>query len=126
MYSCVKPSRAPVRPVVIRPGGTEALPVDLVIDEIVAAAASGRAVISGGPGSGKTVAIAHIAELVPLSIACLDGPQPRDRTPTLVISTCTEVERLSAAAPFILAPWGEDQVVEYLMSLHRGCCRDVM
>ncbi len=57
--------RARVRPRVISPETSEAIPLEDEIGTMIQAGRCGVFVIAGGPGSGKTTALRHLAAILP-------------------------------------------------------------
>jgi uncharacterized protein YjbI with pentapeptide repeats len=141
--------RARVRPRIISRETSEAI---LLEDEIGALVQSGRRglfVILGGPGSGKTTALRHLAAILP--------PWACDRVRLVddlnLVSAAAEVmDRLvilaadrfpaktadqilvqaishSSSCHFVvhrLGSWSNDDLIEYLLSAHRDQCASVM
>jgi len=102
----VKPARAAVRPRVVSPATGEAVLLEDVIP------ARGTLVLTGGPGMGKSTALAHIAAIRP------DG-RVHDRS--CAIDTGSVATEMVA-----MAPWGRDEILEYVMARHRGAVASVM
>ena len=121
--------RARVRPRVISPHSGESLPLDDQIGPFLTTDIPGAIEIRGGPGSGKTTALRHLASIIPpyLRVSFLDEPEPHTveeaRTRGWVVYTAdttsasppphhplTPVTRLSLAA------WGVDELIEYLLA----------
>jgi uncharacterized protein YjbI with pentapeptide repeats len=96
----VKPARAAVRPRVVSPAtGETVLLEDLVTDKWTCA-------LVGGPGMGKTTALAHLAAVRP-GVFAFEGP-------------------VDGAEAFTMAPWGRDEILEYAMVRHPAACKSVM
>ena len=131
----IQPSRAPVSPRVISPEINQAVPLeDVWLD---ARRSSARAVeIVGGIGAGKTTALAHLAAVAPphLNVLFLDDTSltaAGDTSSPLVVFTSSHPQPSSArssaeVASYRLAPWGDDELVEYLLAVHPARCRSVM
>ena len=101
-------------------------------------------IVLGGPGSGKTTALKHLAACLPpwarIRIPLLDEPANQalldalQATDTqLVISTGAQSSPLGRIANALgerdyyhLATWNQDDVIEYLLSAHRDACPSVM
>jgi uncharacterized protein YjbI with pentapeptide repeats len=109
--------------------------LDEEIRSLVEAGARGNIAISGGVGSGKTTALEHLAAILPPDVsdeqvALLDEParcQLADKPVRLVIYTaCRCFPDVSHLAVYGLAPWNQDDLIEYLLAVHRPRCASVM
>jgi uncharacterized protein YjbI with pentapeptide repeats len=151
--------RAPVRPRVISPQTGEAIRLDDEIGPIIEEGRGGLLVILGGPGSGKSTALQHLAAVLPpwararvrlleildltaIAAAGLDSliiltmDSRRVATPGYekVILGHTHPELasfdhlLSTRKPALyrLAPWDQDDAIEYLLANDRDACASVM
>jgi uncharacterized protein YjbI with pentapeptide repeats/energy-coupling factor transporter ATP-binding protein EcfA2 len=152
-------ARAAVRPRVISPATGEAIRLEDEIGPMVESGQGGLIVILGGPGSGKTTALQHLAAILP--------PWARARVRMLEVLDLTEIasagpdtlfflalDSLKAAKPgykdvvlgstghelaafdhllscrrpslYRLAPWDQDDAIEYLLATDREACASVM
>ena len=117
MPESVVPKRAAVRPRVISPFTGEAL---LLEDVVRQQREAGRDVVEiiGRSGSGKTTAIAHLAEVLGIDEFVFRDNYTLQATPsvplgkTLVHST----RHATSNCPFRLASWTEDDLIEYLLA----------
>ena len=133
----VPPERARVRPRVISPITGEAIPLD---DEIGPLIQEGRwryVGLIGGPGSGKTTALRHLAAVLPpwalARIRLMDRPPdvtdvvtPALGDGTFVISAGPRLTPQPGQLVYSLASWSKDDVIEYLLSAHWDQCASVM
>jgi uncharacterized protein YjbI with pentapeptide repeats/energy-coupling factor transporter ATP-binding protein EcfA2 len=152
-------ARAPVRPRVISPETGEAIRLDDEIGPMIQEGRGGLIVILGGPGSGKTTALQHLAAILPpwargrvrllenldLSAIASAGPDPlvilaldsiKVATPGYekVLLGCpgpelTALDQLLSSrkpSPYRLAPWDQDDAIEYLLATDREACASVM
>ena len=133
----VPPERARVRPRVISPITGEAIPLD---DEIGPLIQEGRwrfVGLIGGPGSGKTTALRHLAAVLPpwalARIRLMDRPPdvtdvvtPALGDGTFVISAGPRLTPQPGQLVYSLASWSKDDLIEYLLSAHRDRCGSVM
>ena len=130
----VRPVRAPVAPRVrVGPDGVP-LRLEHCVRRLLAAGASGAIHLHGPPGSGKTVALAHLAAVL--------APDARVR---FAAGEALDVEagpgtrllvNASHPAPaghcphclacFTMAPWTADDLIEYLLAVHPHRCASVM
>jgi uncharacterized protein YjbI with pentapeptide repeats len=125
--------RARVRPRVLSSVTGESLPLAEMVGPILEGREFGAIRLIGGPGSGKTTALDHLAGLVPehLGVSFLDEPLPTGlRELSLrgwVVYTARNEARASAETVNLrLAGWGEDEWIEYLLASDRRLCASVM
>jgi len=124
--------RARVRPRVISPGTREAVRLEDEIGQLIQKGERGLVQIVGGPGSGKSTALRHLAAILPLwmqeQIQLLDDSESaaEDAHERLVISTALRVSHSKPFAVYPLARWGQDDLIEYLLAAHRERCPSVM
>ncbi len=129
--AAIIPARALVRPRVLSPEGGSFL----VEDEVYPFAKGGErgAIRIDGPiGSGKSTALRHLLASLPpeLDVRVFDGPGPLDLADHA--GSCVVVYASDASASpkhlatFFLAPWGEDEVIEYLLAVSSTRCASVM
>lgn len=124
------PQRAPVRPRVVAQSG-EALLLEEEILALVEQGARGLVQIIGPTGSGKTVALQHLAAVLPAGagvelvddLLSADGPRPMHHLG--IYATAVQVKQPSVAV-YRLAPWGGDEWIEYLLAMHRPACASVV
>ncbi|MBT6153082.1 MAG: pentapeptide repeat-containing protein [Planctomycetaceae bacterium] len=141
MPSTLSPQRAIVRPRVIAPDTGEVLPLDDAVQSCPGLLEWGRAaVIVGGTGVGKTTALAHLRLVLSDAdpIDFLDDAdedideklfaQP-DCGPFAIWSVSSadfRVPRSMKAIAFRLAPWRQDEWIEYLLAVHPERCGSVI
>jgi uncharacterized protein YjbI with pentapeptide repeats len=127
--SMLEPRRAPVRPRVISPVSGETLLLEDEIHALIERAASGMVWVTGGSGSGKSTALAHLlAVLPPFSQASRHDDWLLLYEPQKLVVGCgipgTAPE--DALVAYEMAPWTEDEFIEYLLAAHRERCPAVM
>ena len=129
--STIHPLRAPVRPRVISPETGDAIPLEDVLLESQGKTA--RAIeIVGGLGSGKTTALAHLAAVLPpdYKVILLDEVWPatviQAADEAVVVFTSLRPYSIAEVLSYRLAPWSNDELVEYLLAVHPGQCASVM
>ncbi|HWG46155.1 MAG TPA: pentapeptide repeat-containing protein [Gemmataceae bacterium] len=126
----IEPKQAPVRPRVLSLPANIPLLLDEEICFFVEAGARGNIAILGCVGSGKTTALGHLATLPSdYPIALLDEPKadPLVNMPDgLVIYTAVAACPVDHLAIYSLAPWNQDDLIEYLLAAHRPRCASVM
>jgi uncharacterized protein YjbI with pentapeptide repeats len=117
---------------VISPETGDPITLDQAVRSFIESHPRGAVEIVGARQTGKTTALEHLAAELHLAddVVLLDEPDAgdvRSRIPyTLVIFTsCTRRDRL-ADASFVLAPWTDDDIIEYLLAVHPARCRSVM
>jgi uncharacterized protein YjbI with pentapeptide repeats len=130
--------RAQVRPRIISYVTGEAVPLDDQIGQIIEEGRYKRVGLIGGPGSGKTTAIQHLAAVLPpwalAKLILADDLQDDIKPLTLaaqdsriIISAGKWLPPLPGQVIFYsLASWGQDDVIEYLLSTHPDQCASVM
>jgi uncharacterized protein YjbI with pentapeptide repeats len=93
----------------------------------------GPVAIVGLPGSGKTTALAHLAAVLPADekVVYLDEPRPAEKASywlqhLVIYATSSGGALASRVGPFRLAPWTRDELLEYLVAVHKDQCGSVM
>jgi uncharacterized protein YjbI with pentapeptide repeats len=126
----IAPDRAPVKPRGISPETGDAIPLeDILLDALLGSARTIK--IVGGPGSGKTAALAHLAATLPadLGVVYLDDASAfaiaEAARSASVVFTSQNPHSLPEAVCYRLAPWGDDELMEYLLTVHPLECRSV-
>jgi uncharacterized protein YjbI with pentapeptide repeats len=108
----------------------ESLLLDDVVGELAEELSTGVIWITGGPGSGKSTALAHLAAIFSHveRLTFLDDPSPTEldkhRDETLIVAAtsrpnCNGIE-------LALQPWGQDELIEYLLAVHHDDCGSVI
>ncbi len=123
----------PVRPRVLSPETGESLPLTDYVAPLLAAEDSGAIRLLGPPGSGKTTALGHLAGLVPphMNVAFLDNSDTHAIARALaggwvVFTMDGQAIPKNCATDLHLAPWGDDDWIEYLLDRDPHQCADVM
>lgn len=130
-------ARAPVKPRFISSETGQSLPLEDVIYELLDQRKIGVVQIVGEPGTGKTTAIRHLEAVLPSSdhIQFADNARIADVRPfthkALVVCGTSPDDARSflqsrTVATLKLAPWDDDALIEYLLSVHPSKCRSVM
>lgn len=131
----IAPQRAVVRPRAISPESGQSLPLEELVSSLLETRLPGKAAdsyviqITGGPGSGKSTALAHLAAVLPQSpeVLFLDDTIPsRSSLCRYVIVAYRASDSVGADAVLELAPWGEDDLIEYLLAVHPRNCGSVV
>ena len=129
--------RARVRPRVISADTGEAIQLDDEIGSIIQANRCGLVRIIGGPGSGKTTALRHLAAILPpwalAHVRLFDRPSDHAEIVALEDADCHFVISAGSRLPpgldqitYRLASWSQDDLIEYLLSVHQDQCASVM
>ena len=126
----IKPQRAPVRPRVVSSETGDTLPLDEVVSARLESGPGGCIEIVGGPATGKSTALAHLASL-PFAwrLALVDEGTwfevKRELGERLVVYTSTFSYKLTTTQ-YRLAPWDNDELIEYLLTKYPDRCASVM
>ncbi len=123
---------APVVPRVLSPDGQAAVPLEGQIRSLLNAGGRGVVNVCGPPGSGKSVALQHLAAVLPADapVSLVDNEEADPGTFTFDRLTLYTSEK-SLAPPYVLArfemaPWRLDDCIEYLVATHRSRCKSVI
>jgi uncharacterized protein YjbI with pentapeptide repeats len=125
-----RPSQSAVAPRVLCPDTGDVVRLDQYVELWLEERRVGALEIVGDPGSGKSCAIAQLAELVPSEVLLIDDA-PRKAVATAkalqaVIYTTTCGYQGVADVSVSLADWGNDELVEYLLATHADRCASIM
>jgi uncharacterized protein YjbI with pentapeptide repeats len=130
----LQPQRAPVKPRVLSPSG-ETLPLEDEVRALMEAREHGVIHITGPAGTGKTTALQHLAAVLLPHSAIFRGALFLDEDPpsrvsdscgTCIVYASRERWPGKLLAAFEMAPWGEDEWIEYLLATHRERCGSVV
>src|SRR5262249_33050020 len=121
----------PVRPRVFSPLTGEALLLEDEIVDLIERGRRGIVWICGGPGSGKTTALAHLSAVLPTPAGVIlwdSNEIHRADSEQRLVVWCSEskIAPERALAVYELAPWGRDETIEYLLNARRDRCESVM
>jgi uncharacterized protein YjbI with pentapeptide repeats len=125
-------SSPPVRPRVVSQLTGEQLLLEDALEPVLERADAGAVCIFGPAGSGKSSALRSLRPRLPkrLIVELLDEPDPAAVAELaermVVIYAAPEPFRMSHLAKLGLAPWGEDEAIEYLLAVHRERCASVV
>jgi uncharacterized protein YjbI with pentapeptide repeats len=132
----VRPARAPVVPRV-RPGeGGEALPIHDHVNALLRRGVRGLIRLDGPPGSGKSTALRHLAEVLPPDAPVSLMDDVGHRWATAAVGNWIQASKrlcVAVVSPdaihvgrLEMVPWGDDDLIEYLLANHRRHCQAVM
>lgn len=148
--SSLSPPAGLVRPRVTVQGTGDPLPLGDLLADILAEGKHPIVWIVGGPGSGKTTALEYLAGMFGNeSLLLLDEPKEIPESDRPVVATASRqiaAERVKCrhelggvfaivdiylphpepGLELRLAPWGRDDLVEYLLAQHHDCCGSVL
>lgn len=128
----IAPKRARVRPRVLAAQTGDSLPLETVLQELFAGSVPCRVCLTGPAGSGKTTALQHLAHVFAgRELHLIDEPQPGDLTHVshsrrVVFTNFCPTDDGRPTHTFRLAPWREDEWLEYLLAVHKDRCASVM
>src|SRR4051794_18432298 len=134
----IQPERAPVQPRVLSRYGGETLLLEDEVRRFAEACAHGGVEVLGPVGSGKTTALGHLAAVLPpgAGVLVLDEPglpEVLSAVATQGLVVCTQAKERGSVLPrplrlgsYRLAPWNRDELIEYLLAVHRSECAGVM
>src|SRR4051812_29653102 len=115
----IEPQRAPVKPRVHSDDGGS-VPLENEILPLLHHDASGVIALLGGTGSGRTTALNHLACLIPAESNTLLVDNAikfgEPKKPGIVVYTGERpLDEFKHLAIFRLAPWTNDDLIEYLL-----------
>lgn len=141
----LQPKLAIVRPRVISPATGEVLLLEDEVQSLIDRRRFGMIRLVGDPGSGKTTALTHLATTLPagwelqflksggapasIFQAELKRQQDELGVEAALLLAEGDVNWYSSAREvpvYRLAPWGIDEVLEYLLAVHPAHCESVM
>jgi uncharacterized protein YjbI with pentapeptide repeats len=121
-----------VRPRVYSPVTGEALLLEDLLEPYLQKGDAGAICIQGRAGSGKSSALESLADRLPKGsiVELIDEPS-RDRVlelsdRMLVVYAAEFPHALEHRATYVLARWGVDEALEYLLAAHKDRCASVM
>ncbi len=125
------PRRATVLPRVCKEAGGAALPLEQHLRRLLDQGVRGVIGLCGPPGSGKSTALAHVAAVLPSAapVSFIDGHvAPTALAPDRLVlqASCDVPDSHDLCAMFDMAPWTEDDCVQYLATVHRERCASVL
>ena len=120
----------PVKPRVVASETGDAMLLDELVSSYAEKQCCGAIELIGAAGAGKSRALAHLASL-PFAerLALIDNARFSDvwsvMSERMVVYTVRQSLRLTKTQ-FQLAPWGNDDLIEYLLATHPEKCASVM
>jgi uncharacterized protein YjbI with pentapeptide repeats len=128
----IRPERAAVRPRIILEAGARILLEDAV-RPLIEQATPALVVIIGTAQSGKSTALRHLAAVFPNAngIQWVDDADLGKQRPTPVNSLTVTTRMYPhtqnvAAIRFTLAPWNDDDILEYVLNRHRDRSESIL
>lgn len=128
----LSPKRAPVKPRVTARESGEVLPLEEQILGLLASGVRGTVFLLGSAGSGKTTALQHLAAVLPADAAVLlldeqeAIEEEQARSDQLVVRAASSPPERPRGVACRLVLWGDDDLIEYLLAVHRDQCASVM
>jgi len=121
----IDPKRAAVRPRILSPETGEPLLLEDEVRSLLDVGVTGPVALIGPRGSGKTAAVWHLAAVFSSEKGLVlfdelgESPYPGAWPDTrLIVFTRQAPPSWSCKAVYRLAPWNQDDVLEYLLTLH--------
>jgi uncharacterized protein YjbI with pentapeptide repeats len=121
--------RALVGPRVLSPDTGDSVLLEDVVRDLLASRSRGSLCLVGAAGAGKTTALQHLAAIFSSAdLTLLDEPTPQKvfAYSHWLALTAVRADSSRNAPIFRLAPWSEDECIEYLLAAHKDRCRSVM
>jgi uncharacterized protein YjbI with pentapeptide repeats len=128
----VQPQKAAVRPRGISPLSNETVLLKEEIQELVARKWTGRVLLVGPPGSGKTTALRHLAAVLPTEAGIRFVDEPcvaaiaKMPVGAFEIVALNDLFVVPAEVRYRLANWAKDDLIEYLLHAHPQRCASVV
>ncbi len=127
----VLPQLATVRPRVVVSDAGDTRPLDDVVGELVDDRASGVWRLIGGPGSGKSTALSHLAAVFHENprLIFLDAPTQIELkicSPHALVVASLPRSKKDVSRQLVLAEWGRDEIIEYALVKNRAACGSVV
>jgi energy-coupling factor transporter ATP-binding protein EcfA2 len=129
----ITPRRALVRPRVLSAATGEFLLLEEEVRDLIASRKGGILRLVGSEGAGKTTALEHLADALAgvSNIHFVDDASAENlasltpaRSHWVVFATAIRCQELTSTLQ--LAPWGQDEWIEYLQAAHQDRCASVM
>ena len=125
--------RASVRPHILSPETGETIRLEDEIGRLVEQGYADRIGLIGGPGSGKTTALQHLAAILPpwalARVQFVDDPRGYADTVAFgkgdapfIISAGSDLPVDPRRKNYHLSSWNQDELIEYLLAVHADRC----
>jgi uncharacterized protein YjbI with pentapeptide repeats/energy-coupling factor transporter ATP-binding protein EcfA2 len=131
----IVPARTPVRPRVTSLSRSDPFLLEDEILRLLDAGAYGIVQLTGAPGSGKSTALAYLRTSIrhDARLAVVDDDNFKGMIRTfksspraLVVFAASRPIDFGWIDTFWMAPWGTDELIEYLLARHKDQCASVM
>lgn len=125
----IPPRVAAVRPRIVSPATGDALLLEDFILTVAAKHSCGSIHLGGPPGSGKSTALSHLAATIlpHFSVLLLDEPELEEVAVQSMHRLVVYTHQTPIASRWnrVLARWSDDDLIEYLLTLHGEKANDI-
>lgn len=129
----ILPRRAPVTPRATLLGQSASLPIEEWVHRVFKSKPYGIISILGDARSGKSTALSHLAcalendrELTLLDEPDADSAKEPARRGRLILTSRSPESFGGDTTRLFLSPWTDEDLIEYLLNVHRDRCQSVM
>jgi energy-coupling factor transporter ATP-binding protein EcfA2 len=117
-------ARAPVKPRILSPATRAALPLEDEVQSLLDQPGQAIVALCGGPGTGKSIALAHLAAVFPHAsrLRLIDERDVRVgvdyKSDDVIVFVGPPLPIGLPDQRLVLAPWRRDELIEYMLVRH--------